>query len=145
MERGTLDIDGIVKASHAKHEQNLKKTTSGKSRERQKTSRKMDESIFTNIDERQLLRATRLDRARPLLNALKKPTTVLPTESNLAEEKKASKERKTIAASEGNDESKNNFPKDLKKREEIKEKHRQKDAEMKTKMQVLQEKIKYNP
>lgn len=81
VERGTLDIDGIVKASHAKHEQNLHKK-SGKSRDRQKTSKKLDESIFTNIDERQLLRATRLDRARPLLNALKKATTILPTESN---------------------------------------------------------------
>ncbi len=33
-------------------------------------------------------------------------------------------------------------PEDQKKREEIKEKNRQKDIEMKTKMQVLQEKIK---
>lgn len=147
MERGTLDIDGIVKASHAKHEQNLKKTSSKgpeKSRDRQKTSKKMDESIFTNIDERQLLRATRLDKARPLLNALKKATTILPAETIPTQEKKISKERKRIAPSEGNEESKN-FPKDLKKREEIKERHRQKDAEMKTKMQVLQEKIKYNP
>ena len=91
------------------------------------------------------MRATRLDRARPLLNALKKATTILPTENNLTEEKKMAKERKTIAASEENEESKNILPKDLKKREEIKERHRQKDAEMKTKMQVLQEKIKYNP
>lgn len=147
MERGTLDIDGIVKASHAKHEQNLKKTSSKgaeKSRDRQKTSKKMDESIFTNIDERQLLRATRLDKARPLLNALKKATTILPAETIPTQEKKISKERKRIVPSEGNEESKN-FPKDLKKREEIKERHRQKDAEMKTKMQVLQEKIKYNP
>ena len=147
MERGTLDIDGIVKASHAKHEQNLKKKSrkgAEKSRDRQKTSKKMDESIFTNIDERQLLRATRLDKARPLLNALKKATTILPAETIPTQEKKISKERKRIAPSEGNEESKN-FPKDLKKREEIKERHRQKDAEMKTKMQVLQEKIKYNP
>lgn len=48
---------------------------SDKSSERKKTSKKMDESIFTNIDERQLLRATRLDKKRPLLNALKKVNT----------------------------------------------------------------------
>jgi hypothetical protein len=91
-----------------------------------------------------MMRATRLDKARPLVNALKKATAILPADNKLTEEKKISKERKTIAASEGNEEPKN-FPKDLKKREEIKEKHKQKDAEMKTKMQVLQEKIKYNP
>lgn len=101
----------------------------------------MDESMFTNIDERQLLRATRLDKARPLLNALKKANTILPTETNYQPEEKNDKH--VVTASEGNEEF--NLPKDSKKREEIKERHRQKDAEMKTKMQVLQEKIKYNP
>lgn len=76
VQRGTLDIDGIVKASHSKHEELKKKGgkhVSEKSRDRQKTSKKMEESLFSNIDERQLERATRLDRKRPLLNALKKP------------------------------------------------------------------------
>ncbi len=65
-----------------------------------------------------------------------------PTPENRDTISKILKERKVSKLSSNENNVAAAVPEDQKKREEIKEKNRQKDIEMKTKMQVLQEKIK---
>jgi hypothetical protein len=83
IQRGTLDIDGIVKASHMKQEMMMNRKQISKLSEKKESipstngpptvkQSKVDmkESIYQNINELQLMRATRLDKKRPLVNAL---------------------------------------------------------------------------
>ena len=101
----------------------------------------MNESIFSNINERSLMRATRLDRKRPLINALNVAKKDVKTEAKLMEAYNPTEENRETIYKMLRD-GKLQKEGDTGKKHEL---QRLKDTEMRSKMQILQEQIKYNP